>query len=371
MKIKVIRSSFCAGVALVKDVCEGKDKLNILRCVKIEAKDDRCILSASNIEITVTTNIACTVIEPGAVALVGSSVFGFVDALPEGEVEIEVKDGAPKAVITGGSCRYTVAVGEIDQWPTMAEVGKDAKPEEKSHICLREQTLKELFRKVKYAVSCDGTHRAVEGVNMSVSPEKTTLVACDGRRLSFVEYETGAVGSTSVTITMKTVKQLEKMIGKSESDVDIDTDGKQIVFASVSDGWILQAKLISQPYPNWKRVIPAEKKNIAKIDRVTFIGELNRAGLSAGENRDVKFTLDKGVLTLEANDSDFSRVKTSLPVEYDGEKVVTDLNPALILDVLNCVDDDRVTVAFADGHSPIAIWSGIPFMAVVMPLRIG
>ena len=370
MKIKVIRSSFCAGVALVKDVCEGKDKLNILRCVKIEAKDGRCILTASNIDVTVTTNIACEVVEPGAVALVGSSVFGFVDALPEGEVEIEVKDGASKAVITGGSCRYTVAVGEIDQWPTIAEVGKDAKPEEKSHICIREQTLKELFRKVKYAVMTDGTRVAVGGVNMSVSPEKTTLVATDGRRLSFVEYETGAVGSTSVTITMKTVKQLEKMIGKSESDVDIDTDGKQIVFTSVADGWILQAKLISQPYPNWKRVIPAEKKNVAKIDRGLFIGELNRAGLSAGENRDVKFTLDKGVLTLEANDSDFSKAKTSLAVAYDGEKVVTDLNPSYVLDVLNCVDDNEIEVAFADGHSPVAIWCQIPFMAVVMPLRI-
>lgn len=370
MKIKVIRSSFCAGVALVKDVCEGKDKLNILRCVKIEAKDGRCILTASNIDVTVTTNIACEVVEPGAVALVGSSVFGFVDALPEGEVEIEVKDGASKAVITGGSCRYTVAVGEIDQWPTIAEVGKDAKPEEKSHICIREQTLKELFRKVKYAVMTDGTRVAVGGVNMSVSPEKTTLVATDGRRLSFVEYETGAVGSTSVTITMKTVKQLEKMIGKSESDVDIDTDGKQIVFASVADGWILQAKLISQPYPNWKQVIPAEKKNVAKIDRGLFIGELNRAGLSAGENRDVKFTLDKGVLTLESNDSDFSKAKTSLAVAYDGEKVVTDLNPSYVLDVLNCVDDNEIEVAFADGHSPVAIWCQIPFMAVVMPFRI-
>lgn len=370
MKIKVIRSSFCAGVALVKDVCEGKDKLNILRCVKIEAKDGRCILTASNIDVTVTTNIACEVVEPGAVALVGSSVFGFVDALPEGEVEIEVKDGASKAVITGGSCRYTVAVGEIDQWPTIAEVGKDAKPEEKSHICIREQTLKELFRKVKYSVMTDGTRVAVGGVNMSVSPEKTTLVATDGRRLSFVEYETEAVGSTSVTITMKTVKQLEKMIGKSESDVDIDTDGKQIVFASVADGWILQAKLISQPYPNWRRVIPAEKKNVAKIDRGLFIGELNRAGLSAGENRDVKFTLDKGVLTLEANDSNFSKAKTSLAVAYDGEKVVTDLNPSYVLDVLNCVDDDEIEVAFADGHSPVAIWCLIPFMAVVMPLRI-
>ena len=370
MKIKVIRSRFCAGVALVKDVCEGKDKLNILRCVKIEAKDGRCILTASNIDVTVTTNIACDVVEPGAVALVGSSVFGFVDALPEGEVEIEVKDGASKAVITGGSCRYTVAVGEIDQWPTIAEVGKDAKPEEKSHICIREQTLKELFRKVKYSVMTDGTRVAVGGVNMSVSPEKTTLVATDGRRLSFVEYETEAVGSTSVTITMKTVKQLEKMIGKSESDVDIDTDGKQIVFASVADGWILQAKLISQPYPNWRRVIPAEKKNVAKIDRGLFIGELNRAGLSAGENRDVKFTLDKGVLTLEANDSNFSKAKTSLAVAYDGEKVVTDLNPSYVLDVLNCVDDNEIEVAFADGHSPVAIWCLIPFMAVVMPLRI-
>lgn len=370
MKIKVIRSSFCAGVALVKDVCEGKDKLNILRCVKIEAKDGRCILTASNIDVTVTTNIACEVVEPGAVALVGSSVFGFVDALPEGEVEIEVKDGASKAVITGGSCRYTVAVGEIDQWPTIAEVGKDAKPEEKSHICIREQTLKELFRKVKYSVMTDGTRVAVGGVNMSVSPDMTTLVATDGRRLSFVEYETEAVGSTSVTITMKTVKQLEKMIGKSESDVDIDTDGKQIVFASVADGWILQAKLISQPYPNWRRVIPAEKKNVAKIDRGLFIGELNRAGLSAGENRDVKFTLDKGVLTLEANDSNFSKAKTSLAVAYDGEKVVTDLNPSYVLDVLNCVDDNEIEVAFADGHSPVAIWCLIPFMAVVMPLRI-
>lgn len=370
MKIKITRNSLVEGLAVVKDACEGKDALNILRCVKLVTGDGEVTLAASNLDITVTAKVACEVLRPGEVALVGSSLFGFANALPEGNVEIELGNGATKASIAGGSCRYALAAGEVDQWPKMATIGGNDRPV--TTYALKGQTLRELFRKTKYAASTDSTRKILNGVNLSTKNGTLTVVATDGRRLSFCEVEVGTEAESVYTLTSKTVSQLEKMIGKENADVEIVTDGLQVLFAESGAKWTLQSRLVDGIYPNWRQVVPKEFRNEATVDRAVFKEELQRVSLSAelrGTDKYVKITVEPGRLLLESTDGDYSRARTEMPVRYDGEKVSVSINPDLARDILGCVDEDEMTVAFNDGHNPIVFKPQIPFLGIVMPMR--
>ena len=45
-------------------------------------------------------------------------------------------------------------------------------------------------------------------------------------------------------------------------------------------------------------------------------------------------------------------------------------NPTYVMDPLKAIDDDEVSINLNDGHSPAVIKCSIPFLYVLMPLRI-
>ena len=53
-----------------------------------------------------------------------------------------------------------------------------------------------------------------------------------------------------------------------------------------------------------------------------------------------------------------------------GEKLEILFNPNYVMDCLKAIDDDEVIINLNDGHSPAVIKCSIPFLYVLMPLRI-
>ena len=45
-------------------------------------------------------------------------------------------------------------------------------------------------------------------------------------------------------------------------------------------------------------------------------------------------------------------------------------NPSYVMDPLKAIDDDEITFNINDEHSPAVIKCSIPFLYVLMPLRI-
>ena len=62
--------------------------------------------------------------------------------------------------------------------------------------------------------------------------------------------------------------------------------------------------------------------------------------------------------------------KDEVPIKYAGERMEIMFNPNYVMDPLKAIDDDEVTINFNNGHSPAVIKCSIPFLYVLMPLRI-
>ena len=59
-----------------------------------------------------------------------------------------------------------------------------------------------------------------------------------------------------------------------------------------------------------------------------------------------------------------------MPIKYAGQIIEIVFNPSYLMDALKAIDDNEVTVNLRDGHSPAVITCSIPFLYVLMPLRI-
>ena len=68
--------------------------------------------------------------------------------------------------------------------------------------------------------------------------------------------------------------------------------------------------------------------------------------------------------------ADIGEAKDVVPIKYNGEKIDIVFNPSYVKDPLKAIDEDEVTIELNNGSSPAIIRCSVPFLYVMMPLRI-
>ena len=101
-----------------------------------------------------------------------------------------------------------------------------------------------------------------------------------------------------------------------------------------------------------------------------FLEAMGRAALASDESSGVKITLANGRATFEAK-NDITAAKTEMPVaDMDDVKCEFRMNPRLMKDALEVIDDDEFTLHTDCGNgTPVKLTCALPWVAVVMPYR--
>lgn len=372
MKIKAIRSKLLGGINAVKDVVKGTDEKNPFRNIRVETVDGGIVLlTGSNGDVQIQSRVFCEAQGECAMTLVGASFCSFVGAMAEGPIDIEDAPRSGRVKISCAFAEFSIQPGDVADFPLMK--GPDA--EKQVVYSLPAMKLREILRKVGYAACRDKTRISLGGVLVRTTEAlpgmASTLdaVATDGRRLSHVQCEIANTRPVDAILTLETVGVLRKLLGTwPEDDVDVACDGKSIRFTSKL--WSVTAKLVDGAYPNWEKVVPADGTlpHDVEVERETLAENLKRAKLSTFRgNCQVKLVFSKGELACEATNG-FSRARAVMPVRFGDERVQINMDPDILLDVLDAVDEDTVHLQFMDGKHPVAVRCSLPFVGVLMPM---
>jgi len=363
MKFKTTRSVFLDALKSVQNVVPAKASAPVIQNVLIEAENGRIEMRTTDIDISVKVSFSCEVIEEGKTTLPVKYLFNVVQKVAEGDIDIEV-DSGDNAVILASSAKIRLAGISSSLFPPLPE-------EDDSFIyTVPSRVLRDMLKKTVYAASQDDTRRNLKSVLMSFKNGKLTLVATDGRRLALVENEVEFPENESVDIVLplKTATELLRSLSE-EGEVKIKVQKTQISFKTGNIQ--LYSKLISENYPNYSQVIPEETGEKIKIDRQQLIEAVERASvLTLDELHSVKLIFDSNRLVIMSASTDIGDAKDEIPVKYCGEKIEIMFNPNYLLDPLKVIEDDEVTINLNSGHKPAVIKCGVPFIYVLMPLRV-
>lgn len=363
MKFKIVRSKFIEGLKSVQNIVVGKGAVPILQNVLLNAKDNKIVMTTTDHDISVVTNVECMVDEEGSSTLPVKLLFNSVMKAAEGEVVVEIDD-KERATIKAGSAKFKMAGLPADEFPALP------KDEEAYAYMIPQATLREMFRKVGYAASQDDTRRTLKGVLMSFKEGRLTMVATDGRRLALVENEIEFPKSSEKDIVLpsKAVQELQRAL-TGEDNVAVMIQKSQISFKLESIS--IYSKLIDDVYPNYRQVIPASTAQSIVVDRQLLLDALDRASvMTMDEAHSTKLIFSEGKLTVTSAASDVGEARDEVPIKYAGETIEIIFNPTYVMDPLKAIDDDEVTINLNNGHSPAVIKCSIPFLYVLMPLRI-
>ena len=363
MKFKIVRSKFIEGLKSVQNIVAGKGSLAILQNVLLEAKGHELKMTTTDLDISIRTVCECEVAEAGSTTLPVKLLFNAITKVVEGEVNIEV-DAKERADISAGNARYKLAGMPESEFPRLPQ------DEEAYSYNISQLLFKEMLRKVSYAASQDDTRRTLKGVFISFKDSKLTMVATDGRRLALVENELEFPKECEkdIVLPFKAVGELQRSLG-TEGDISLTIQKSQICF-QIGEMRIY-SKLMDEVYPNYRQVIPKETSEHVTVDRQLLLDAIDRASvMTMNEAHSTKFIFENGKLTVMSTASDIGEAKDIVPIKYAGEKIEIMFNPSYVMDPLKAIDEDEVTINMNDGHSPAVIKCSIPFLYVLMPLRI-
>ena len=363
MKFKIVRSRFLEGLKSVQNIVAGKGSLPILQNVLLEANGKELRMTTTDLDISIRSICECEVVEHGNTTLPVKLLFNAVAKVAEGEIEVSV-DARERAEITAGNAKFKLAGMPESEFPRLPQ------DEDAYAYSIPQATFKEMLRKVAYAASQDDTRRTLKGVLMSFKDEKLTLVATDGRRLALVENENefSKDAERDIVLPSKAVAELQRSLA-GEEEASILVQKSQVCFRLGSV--MIYSKLMEEAYPNYRQVIPKECAVQIAVDRQALLDALDRASvMTMDEAHSTKLIFESGKLTVTSAASDIGEAKDVVPIKYAGEKIEIMFNPTYVMDALKAIDDDTVTIHLNDGHSPAVIKCSIPFLYVLMPLRI-
>ena len=377
MKLRIARDELLMGLQRVQGVVEKRNTMPILSNILFEAKaDDAVDIVATDLEIGMRGLYKAKVEERGSATLAARKLYEILKELKEGDIDLTVGDNN-WATIQAGKSQFKIVGLPSSDYPALPAI------EREGLTPLTGAGLLELIRKTLFAVGDNDARYILNGllVTLISSEKKTTLrlVGTDGHRLAVAEQELTAPATKDAPkeikaiIPKKAAHEIRRLLEEGESEPLIGFTKNLMIFRK--SGLLLTSRLMEGNYPNYQQVVPKEKDAAGRVtaDRAELEGALRRVGvLSRDKTNAVKVTFSSGKMVLFSNNPDFGEATEELPVKYSGEPVTTGFNARYLLDVINVIDGESVSLQMDAPLSPCLIREpgNAGFTCVVMPIKV-
>lgn len=363
MKLKVEKAAVVEGLQKVLSIVSTRTTLPILSNILLQAEEGKLHLTSTDLEVSVKTTVPAAVAKKGGTTLPARRLSSIFRELPSHEIEMTIED-KDTAVIQAGASFFRLRGASEDDFPPLPKF-------EGSRVyTMKQGVFRDMLVKTSYASSTDETRYILNGVLLSFRDEKLTVVATDGRRLALVEQEVefpkGSEGD--LVIPSKTVGELIRTL-QDEGNIKIQASANQVAF-EFGDMLII-SKLIDGSFPNFRQVIPSQSEQRVTVEREALMNAVRRVALLASEQANtVKLTFANNQLEITAETPDVGEAREAVPVKFTGKEISVAFNPEFIVAPLKTLDSDEIYLEVTDALSPGVIKCNVPFLYVLMPMRI-
>lgn len=363
MKFDISKAVLLQGLQTVQNIVSLRTTLPILSNVLLTAEKNDLWLTTTDLEVSVRCRVDANVSKAGSTTLPARRLFSIVRELPDSAIEFEVDEKDVASVKCGASFFKIIGLSPDEFPPVSKSQGKYA-------YTLGQAVLRDMLKKTSYSVSTDETRYVLNGELFSLHGGKLVVVATDGRRLALIEQEIEfpKEAEADLIVPTKTVNELMHVLG-DDGEVRIHATENQILFEF---GDVLVAsKLVDGTYPNYRQVIPSQSEERIMVEREGLLTSLRRVSLvTTDRSTAIKLTFTKNKLSVTMTTTDVGEARETLPIKYSGKEISVSFNPDYLIDALKNLTSDEITMELTDGLSPGLIKCDIPFLYVLMPMRV-
>ena len=379
MGLSIERASLLSGLGLVQGIVERRTTVPILGHVLIEPNGNALTLSATDLEVGIRTQVACSGKEK-SLTLNARKLFEIVRETEGDEVALTSLDG-DWVELKCGRAKFKMMGLDPRSFPAMpSQSTKDAgsaKKQLKAELTIPAAVLAGMIDKTIFAVSPDEARYNLSGVFVeSNAPGSARMVATDGHRLAMIEREVpGFKMETGAIIPRKGLSELRKILDVGgDAEVRLSLEG-QLAYLKRGNTEV-SMRLVEGEFPDYRGVIPKQSKYKIAVKRDLLFAAIKRAAIFSSERyHGVKFALSAGTLTVSSTSPETGEASESLDVDFKSEEFAIGFNASYVQQALGVIpqgSDSTVELGLSDDVSPgvIRTETDQQYTYVVMPMRL-
>ena len=363
MKLQVTQENLNKALGSVARVANSRGTLPILANVLIKTTKNRLSLSATNLDIAITHYIGAKVSEEGSITVPARLMQDFVNSLPEGVINLELKE--TKLHVTTDQYQSVVNGIVADDFPVMPAMSDGVSWKVDSGL------LKKSLQQVVFAASSDETRPVLTGVLIKTLDDKLVMAATDSYRLA--EKQLGSQKqSIDLLIPASALQDLLRIIGDVDEDIKVTNNDQQVLF-QVGDIELV-TRLVEGNYPDYQKLIPKSFTTTARLKRADLINVTKVSSLFARESAgSVTIDIDEPSkqLSIRSVASQLGEnTATATATKVKGTASIT-LNSRYLLDALGVMGGEEVVFGFNGKLEPTLLQDpeNPDYRHVVMPLK--
>ena len=368
MKIQCLQESLERGLNIVKRAASSRATLPVLEHILVQADDGRLRLSATNLEIGLTTTVGARIEEQGGITVPVRTLVDLVKAFPRERVDLEVDEKTATLALACGRHEAHIKglpTSEFPVIPAQIDGGME----------LQATNLVMAIRQAAISAATDESRPILNGVLFKADADELTLAAADGFRLSVnrVAFD-GVLEPFEVIVPVKAMRELVSL-APEKVQMQVENNGAlgvRIIFDL--DGTVLTSQLIDGRFPDYNQIVPKDHTTRAVLPTAQFEQALKAVAIFARDADDiVRLDVGTDAVQLSAQSAETGDGTVTVQAVMDGPAVEIAFNVAYLLSFLAVVDTPNVVLETTNPSSPGVLRpeGDNGFTYVIMPMHLG
>ncbi|MFY9484483.1 MAG: DNA polymerase III subunit beta [Patescibacteria group bacterium] len=365
MKLSCTQANLLKGVATVSRITSPRPTLPVLANIYCGTEKGRLKLSATDLEIGVTTWIGAKIEEEGKITVPARMFYELVSNNSDETIDLALEN----TTVTIKSKHFDAHLKGIDasEFPLIPEVKKEVT------LTIPALKFKEAIDEVVFAAATDETRPVLTGILIKADAKEMRFVATDSFRLAEKVIKLAKPGgSLQVIVPARPLQEVARLIEPSIDQVELAIAQNQIKITLGNTE--LVSRLLEGNFPDYEQIIPTKHNTSAIVSRTKLIEALRAAHIFArdGAGSVVMRLKDPTSVTVEATAQELGSNITTIETKRTGEPIEISFNIKFLIDGLNAMGAEQVELLFVDKSSPALVnpVGAGDYRYLVMPLKL-
>ena len=369
MKFTVMQPNIAKALNQVSRIVGSRTTLPVLGNVLINAEKGKIKLSATDLEVAVTSVATGKIEGDGQLTIPARLLSDFIVNNNDESILFETKEDNPN-VLHLKSDRYKATITGIsaEEFPTIPLLPTE------NIIKIKNSDLSDAIKKVIIAPANDETRPVLAGIYFQFNGKSLTLAATDSFRLAEkkLQFDQDA-GEKKFIVPGRTMTEvLRLMTGfEMEKPVEISSTENQIAF-KIGDTEVV-SRLIEGAFPNYAQIIPTSSKIKITMGYADFVSAVKMSALFAkNAANNIKIQVKKNEVSIASMASPAGEATSKIPAETSGGELSIAFNARYVLDVLAVFDGQKVILELNDDSTAglIRTEKDKEYIYIIMPLKL-
>ncbi len=376
MQLSCLQENLNRSLSMVQRAVATRTTLPITQNVLISTDNSRLKLSATDLEIAISTWVGAQIEVEGEITVPARLLSDFVASLPEQRIDIESTEEPLSLALSCARSAANINGQSADDFPPIptideGSVGRIAAP-----------VMREAINRVAFAAATEDSRPVLTGIQVEMSGDSFTFAAADGFRLAVYEGKLAeaVAEDLSFIVPARALQEVSRLMGMQSDPVEFTVTPQKTQALFRMENVELVSQLVQGSFPNYRQLIPDAYDTRAVMSQEDFLQATRTASIFAqGGSGIVRLNMTAsengtpGKMAVSARAEELGDHTGEVDAQIDGENAKIAFNSRYLNDVLDALADGDVALETTTPSSPGVIKPAVgdddnTYTHVVMPM---